>query len=175
MAEAAYAKVLLEGREGIQERPVGGAVRGSAVVVVAEHAQPRQRVADRGVLLLVRCDHALIDGGAMLLTGDARRKQLAFLAGQVWLEVGADLAPDTLNVVQLRFPGTVDADHGLQQATDPWEGLAQAVVVHRDDVLAELSEPDRPPVGAFDVVAGLGGGERPQRCLDVGWAPRPAS
>ena len=63
------------------------------------------------------------------------------------------------------------AHHGPQQALDLGKGIAQPVVVHGDDVVAERGYPDPSPMGVLEVVtwAGVGGqrGERGEHRLEI--------
>ena len=69
------------------------------------------------------------------------------------LQLAADLAEAALSVAEPRRAVAVNPDHGGEQAIDPREGVTQAVVVHRDDVVAQLCRPDLTPVSALDAGA----------------------
>ena len=146
-------EILLEGLQRVEERSVGVAERGLAIVVAAQDPQGAERAPERRVLGFVLLEHELFDGATRLVGGDAGREQLVLLAGQVRLQLASDLAEATLSVAEPRLAVAVNPDHGGKQALDPGEGLTQAVVVHRDDVGAQLRRFDLTPVAVLDAGA----------------------
>lgn len=139
-------EVLLEDLQRIEKRAVGVAECGSAVVVVAQDPQGDERVAKRRVLGFVIRDHTLFDGYAGLLRGEAGGEQLVLLAGQVRLQLGADLAQATLSLLEAGIVATVNPHHRTEQALEFRKGLTQAVVVDRHYMGAQLGRTYRTPV-----------------------------
>lgn len=146
-------EILLEGLQRVEERSVGVAERGLAIVVAAQDPQGTERAPKRRVLRFVLLEHKLFDGATRLVGGDASREQHVLLAGQVRLQLAADLAEATLSVAEPRLAVAVNPDDGGKQALDPGEGLTQAVVVHRDDMGAQLRRFDLTPVAVLDTGA----------------------
>ena len=60
-------EILLEGLERVEERPVGVAERGSAIVVATQDPQGAERVAERRVLGFVLLEQELGDSDAGLI------------------------------------------------------------------------------------------------------------
>ena len=80
------------------------------------------------------------------------------------LQVAPDLTEQTPGVAEPGIAAAVDSDHGVEQPLEPGEGLAQPVVMDRDDMGAQLLHPHLPPVPILDAdgleVALVQGGER---------------
>ena len=55
-------EILLEGLQRVEERSVGVAQRGLAIVVAAQDPQGAERVSERRVLGFVLLEHVLFDG-----------------------------------------------------------------------------------------------------------------
>ena len=93
-------EILLEGLQRVEERAVGVAERGLAVVVVAHRPQGGEGAAELRVLGFVLGKQLLLDRRTGLLRGDAGREQLVLLAGQVRLQLASDLTEETLRVAE---------------------------------------------------------------------------